>query len=147
MTSATITKKAKATTSKHHPRARITRSEYHNRMYYDVYLYIPADFESDDSDEKDRIRNCWNKNEAKLIPEDYKWSWQVKELHKYHRTLYHIHEMSLAIKTNGENEIMIRLRDAKNIPMLWNIYKSSFLTSRLSLQMMFITNPTYLQVV
>lgn len=113
MTSATITKKAKATTSKHHPRARITRSEYHSRMYYDVYLYIPADFESDDSDEKDRIRNCWNKNEAKLIPEDYKWSWQVKELHKYHRTLYHIHEMSLAIKTNGENEIMIRLRDAK----------------------------------
>ena len=107
MTSATITKKAKATTSKHHPRARITRSEYHNRMYYDVYLYIPADFESDDSDEKDRIRNCWNKNEAKLIPEDYKWSWQVKELHKYHRTLYHIYEMSLAIKANGENEIMI----------------------------------------
>ena len=37
----------------------------------------------------------------------------MKELHKYHRTLYHIYEMSLAIKANGENEIMIRLRDAK----------------------------------
>lgn len=92
------------------PRVRVTRSEYHNGTQYDIYLYIPAYFEANDEDEKRRIRDAWSGGKL-MIPDDYDYSWQVKQLKKC--KLFSVYEMSLIIKTTGENSIMIRLRDSR----------------------------------
>lgn len=126
MTNSTATRIKNATTTIRYPRIRVTRGESQNRLNYDIYLYIPANFDSNDADEKNRINDFWNKGKRKLIPDDYKWSRQVKELHKYHHTLYSIFQMSLVIKANGENEIMIRLLDVKEYSTVLEYLKGLF---------------------
>lgn len=83
-------------------------SQFHYHLDYDLDLYLPADFDMDNTAETKVIKDFWH--DFKTVPQKYRGHLELKDMRKYdkEKSLYRISDMTLTKNVHG-SFITIRL--------------------------------------
>lgn len=100
-------------------------SQFHYHLDYDLDLYLPADFDMDNTAETRVIKDFWH--DFKTVPQKYRGHLELKKMKKYdkEKSLYRISDMTLTKNVHG-SFITIRLTGVRKFSPVYNYLHELF---------------------
>ncbi len=125
MTTSSVATKAKNSERFDFPCLVAMPSQFHYYLNYDLDLYLPANFDMDNTVEKRVIKDFWH--DFKTVPQKYRGHLELKEMKKYDKesSMYRISDMTLTKNVHG-SFITIRLTGVRKYTPVYNYLHELF---------------------
>lgn len=125
MTTLSVATKAKISERFDFPCLVAMPSQSHYHLDYDLDLYLPADFDMNNTAEKRVIKDFWR--DFKTVPQKYRGHLELKEMKKFDKEcgMYRMSDMTLTQNVHG-SFITIRLVGVRKYTPVYNYLHELF---------------------